>query len=399
MRNRILIPIWALVCVGFITACENSTEPASPEAGTPPVQAVTEKQLPPGMTLEEADQLRQRFASAAPLAAVAPPSWESDFGQQLVGIEDDGCRLFAAGLAFEFYGVTYNDLFVNSNGNVSFAACNFSFGPFDIPDPLGRVILGVLYGDFNPTAGGAVYINVLGDAPSRRAVITWSQVPEYLFPSGYGSNTFQIQLFEGSNAIQFGYNGLTTDGLTYNVMNVGIASGSDLFEHTASGTPDPSLLPISALDGTNICYKPNGPSDYDVTLGPCTFGPELITVDIDIKPWSSRNLINLASRGVIPVAILGSADFDVASVDVTTLAFGPGEAPPAHKAHGLEWDINHDGFKDLITHYRTQASGIAVGDTEACVTGLTLDGAEFEGCDAVEVKDRKKKRRHWWWWW
>jgi len=109
-------------------------------------------------------------------------------------------------------------------------------------------------------------------------------------------------------------------------------------------------------------------------------GPE-----IDIKPGSDRNSINLFSSGVLPVAILGTDSFDVAEVDATTLAFGPDEAAPDHELGPHFDDVNDDGFTDLVSHYRTQAAGIAFNAVEACLTGQTVDGTLFEGCDDVRV--------------
>jgi hypothetical protein len=94
---------------------------------------------------------------------------------------------------------------------------------------------------------------------------------------------------------------------------------------------------------------------------------------------------------VIPVAILGSVEFDIANIDATSLRFGPAEAVCKHDLTDT-WtfnehveDVNLDGYMDLMTHFETQDTGIACGDTEATLSGQTLDGLFFEGTDSIST--------------
>jgi hypothetical protein len=86
---------------------------------------------------------------------------------------------------------------------------------------------------------------------------------------------------------------------------------------------------------------------------------------------------------VIPVAVLGSTDFDATQVDFSTVTFGVNGASPAHDGH-VE-DVNGDGYPDMVFHFKTQDTGIVCGDTEATLMGETFDGIQFTGTDTVKT--------------
>ncbi len=153
------------------------------------------------------------------------------------------------------------------------------------------------------------------------------------------------------------------------------------------------------IDATNNWWgHASGPSGVGLGTGDAVsdyvdYEPWLTAswVEIDIKPGSDPNSINPKSKGVIPVAILGSDTFDVTDVDVETLEFGPEGATPVHDltdpavyAEHLQ-DVNTDGFMDLVCHFRTQDTGIVKGNTEAALTGETVGGQLFEGTDSIRT--------------
>jgi hypothetical protein len=107
-------------------------------------------------------------------------------------------------------------------------------------------------------------------------------------------------------------------------------------------------------------------------------------VVLDIKPGTFPNSINPRSNGVIPVAIVTTDTFDAATIDVSTVKFGPRGAPEAHGRGHLE-DVNRDGRLDLVLHFRTRESGIGCGDTSASLTGVTVAGAMIQGTDSVST--------------
>ena len=166
------------------------------------------------------------FTPTAPKAAqyrysVAPQGYDSGAASQgtpLAALDDDDTRLVSLPFAFPFFGAAYNQVFVNSDGNLTFTAGDFA----STDRSLGRMTAGPprispLFDDLDPsqTAGG---VRVFAD--SSRVVVSWVNVPEYA-QSGTGPlQTFQVRLYP-DGSVQFSYAGINASSAV-----VGIAPGS-----------------------------------------------------------------------------------------------------------------------------------------------------------------------------
>jgi hypothetical protein len=126
-------------------------------------------------------------------------------------------------------------------------------------------------------------------------------------------------------------------------------------------------------------------SIHGLGLGP-------LHVGIDVVPEKRRNTLKPGRWELVPVAILGSPGFDVLQVDRASLAFGPSGAAPSNARGWRARDVNGDGHTDLVTFYRARETGLVEGDSRACLSGATVSGTAFEGCDAVDTAPRKRTR-------
>jgi hypothetical protein len=135
--------------------------------------------------------------------------------------------------------------------------------------------------------------------------------------------------------------------------------------------------------------------------------PEPAAVPFDIKPQSCPNPINVESKGVIPVAILGTADFDVTQVDPASVQL-EGVSPLRWSLEDVATPFNGlmsfdafdcttlgpDGFLDLTFKYKSQEVVAALGDFndgDVLVLMLTgnlkeeYGGTPIEGMDVVVI--------------
>ena len=82
-----------------------------------------------------------------------------------------------------------------------------------------------------------------------------------------------------------------------------------------------------------------------------------LPVDIDIKPGSTPNTINLGSNGVIPVAILSNDTFDATLVDADKVFLAGAGVALRGKGNNylaVERDVNGDGLIDLEIKIETE---------------------------------------------
>lgn len=221
---------------------------------------------------------------------------------------------------------------------------------------------------------------------------------------GVGAAAYYVVAYSGSNVNL--YNG-TIDyaisvfaGANVNVFGTSFTVAGDPTVHYPGET-----LSINAV---LTAYDANGEQLFtgqiscaqDASISLEAVGLEELT--IDIKPGSYPNSINLGSNGVIPVAILSTADFDATTLNPENIFLagsGVRVRGKGNKYLASEEDVNGDGLTDLVVKVETVnldpgefADGgayLRVHETEEQTSPVL-----YEGWDEITIVPPKKGHSH-----
>ena len=136
--------------------------------------------------------------SSIPYTAHSSTAWNN------VSLNDDEySSVFPIGFNFDFFGVTYSDFKISSNGFITFDLTNPDMGCCSgevIPDASWPDdLIALFWEDLDPSAGGSIRYVTTGTAPNRKLIVEFLNVPHR---SRANPATGQMHLYEGSNVIE-----------------------------------------------------------------------------------------------------------------------------------------------------------------------------------------------------
>jgi len=176
------------------------------------------------------------------------------------------------------------------------------------------------------------------------------------------------------------------DGMDVKVYIDGVEDSQEAIENGTVTTITTTANTKIGLDTASADHYFNGLIDEvriwngALTYTEIAYSYSLGDVGIDIKPGSDPNSINLSSKGVVPVAVLTTDDFDAIDVNPDTVSFA-GASP-------IRWvieDVDGDGDMDLLFHFKTQDLNLDQHSIEATLIGEIYVGIPIEGTDTVNI--------------
>ena len=112
---------------------------------------------------------------------------------------------------------------------------------------------------------------------------------------------------------------------------------------------------------------------------------DAVHVTIDVKPGHTPTTIEPNSRGMLPVAILTTREFNATTVDPTSILIGP-TGTEGEPFRTMQEDVNGDGRIDLLVLVRYQDLNVKCDTTIIRLSGKTTKGVSIEGSQKVTAE-------------
>jgi hypothetical protein len=204
--------------------------------------------------------------------------WLDPTGHAVLPLADDQSSLQYLPFQFQYAGETWNDVYIGSNGNVTFGTSDISYVE-TLASHFALKRLSVLFTDLNPEDGGQV---LYGTGPLGSAVVTWNEVPEYDVLGS--SNTAQLVLHP-DGAIEMSWQAITTPAAIVGA-SMGFSMGPGFVQTDLSNSFDCVTRGL-APDGD--CNE-NGVADIceSVPAGNPWWGTEHFAGDFDLSQQMVR---------------------------------------------------------------------------------------------------------------
>ncbi|MGA1795239.1 MAG: choice-of-anchor D domain-containing protein [bacterium] len=272
---------------------------------------------------------------------------------------DDDYQELPLSFPFSFYGVEYTDIFVGSNGYITFGEGSYEWSHSPIPSPRMPAMVAGFWSDLCPGMSGDIFFKDLGD----RAIVQFQNVTHI---SDIGVYTFQMVL-HADGAINLYYKELMGNASmsavgiqdALGVDGLGIAYNTSYLKDFLAIriVAGPSWLRVSPGSGI---VPPGRSADVDVTFDAAGLMAEVYELIMEI----GHNATNAPSPLLVPCALgvntmrrldVSPADHDFGNVwigtteSVTITLINPGnEITMVHEINLVGDKFGHDAETPLL---------------------------------------------------